>query len=99
MIEDDEARRKSIKLRRFALRAQRLIEKIDRRSTILGKIVRVMLAFALWDFAHNVSNTVLGILAMMFVVTGALSIEGLDQGTRIGDDAGGYSRHGPSCLG
>ena len=68
--------RKAEKLRESGLRIKRINEWVEQRSRFLGKVLRVMQSWAMWEFRHDVLRTVLSIVALLTIGAGAASIEG-----------------------
>lgn len=72
MIEDEQARKKAARRRRLRQRVERLSVWIERKSNVLGRVVRAFQAWAWWDFRHNVSHSVLGLIALAMIGGGHL---------------------------
>ena len=77
-------------MRRLGQSVERLSVWIERKSNVLGSVVRGLQAWAWWDFRHNVSHSVLGLIALAMIGAGAFSIEGWTKGNELRIALGGF---------
>ena len=81
MIEDEQARKRANKLLRLHGRYTNLVEKAEKRSKLLAFPLKIFQSWALWEFKHDVSHTVLTLIAVAMIVAGAVSIEDWTTGS------------------